>query len=75
MRKADHHFPHLSKVGCQPHLPALSERTQETGMADEKGDGALGDVLCTVVQEVQTLQWAEVVIHHACDEALQLTHV
>lgn len=71
----DPHFPHLSKVCCQPHLPTLSERTQDAGMADEKGDGALGDVLRTVIQKVQTLQRAEVVIHHASDEALQLTHV
>lgn len=75
MRKADPHFSHLSKVSRQPHLPSLTEWAQETGVADEEGDGALCDVLRTIVQEVQTLQRTEVVVHHTCNEALQLTHV
>lgn len=66
---------HLGEVCGQSHLAALAERAQQAGVADEEVDGAAGDGLRVVVDEVQALEMAQVVAHATRHKALQLLHV
>lgn len=66
---------HLCKVSSQSHLAALSQRTQQAGVADEELDGPLCDGFGALVNEVYALEVPEVVRHHSGDETLEFFHV